>query len=106
MDVHHRWLRMAGSPVLRPVSTTATHSTEEAQRNKGHNICGAPKERIGGCSLGFTEQIVLSYFYHSLMVYSTKALKKSHESPFSMVIFTTRQTVPIVQARPPLLVIT
>ena len=54
---------MAGSPVLRPISTMANHSTEYSQRYKGHNICGVQSEKIGGFSLGFTEQIVLSYFF-------------------------------------------
>ena len=59
---------MAGSPVLRPISTMANHSTECSHSYKGHNICGVQSEKIGGFSLGFTEQIVSSYFFLTLAV--------------------------------------
>ena len=96
---------MAGSTMLRPVSITATHNTEYEQREKEYNICGVQCERIGKYSLGFTEQIVLSYSLPFPDDLYYQGMEKSLKSLLSMVIFTVRQTVSIGQAFPPLFLV-
>ena len=47
-DANQSLHRMAGSTMLRPVSTTATYNTESEHREKEHNMWGVLCERISG----------------------------------------------------------
>ena len=97
----HNWHRMASTPWLRPVSTTATH-IQSMLRGKRNTTHGCPMWKNWWIFSGIYWQSVLSYYLPFPDDLHYQSMGKSPKSPFSMVIFTTRKTVPIVQARPPL----
>ena len=100
---HLSFQKMAGSTMLRPVSSTATH-IQNMNRGKKCTIyvVSNVKELV---------DILWDLLTDCFELFSTIpwwfTLTRHREKLFTMLIFTTRQSVPILQACPPsLLVIT
>ena len=83
MGALHSWHRMASFPVLRSVSTTATHIQNMLRGKKTTTVRVFNVKGLVDILWDFLNRLFWAILCHSLMIYSTKSWRKS-PNPLSL----------------------